>query len=305
MSRRKVISTPDQQRETRRKIAAATIQERMGLDEEWLDPDAPIQIPTELPEFPGQNLTSHDREDLQRHLRLLEDGGCHRGVLNWCLARLGEREIKPRPDSKARVSESGSSKAILHKPLVLPKLATREDMQEVANGARSMMTTISKYRDELMLAADALEEECPLPEGILTEAAFDPSESINVLQASLCWVRDLAERWLTPSQTTLMKSKAVLYLLTYVSIRASAVANPVEQKSAGARLQGAGGDFPRLRHRQASTITGMIGIYCEMEIEPSDLIAKLAGFRRDHPDLLRKLVSLLTYVEATAHRETS
>ena len=301
--RPKFRQTPDQQRETRRKIAAVTVQDRMGLDEEWLDPDAPIQIPAALPEFTGQNLPTSDRKDVLECLRPLEDGGCHRGVLYWCLARLGEREIKPRTDGKGDAPGGGGATTTLPKPLVLPMLATREDMAEVASKAQSMLDTIKKHWDELMLAADALAEGCPLPAGISTEPAFDPSESLNVLQATLRWVRDLAERWQTPAQTTLMKSKGVLYLLTYASMRASPVPGPVDQKDAGTRLQGAAPAFQPLAHRHAATIARIIGIYCEMEIAPGDLIAKLAGFRREHPELARKLESLLRHVEAAARQE--
>lgn len=205
-------------KEVRRKIAGVTVQDRMGLDEEWLDPDTTVELPMELPEFEGQGLTPIDREDLAKFLDRLEEGGCNRGVLYWCLGRLGETEGKAQPVDRVGVPAKGKARAKLRKRIALPKLATREDMAEVASKVNAAKSVIWKFRDELLLASDALEGECPLPGGILTEEAVDAAEALTHLNDSLRWVRDLAECWQTPSQTTLLKSKGVLYLLEYVSM---------------------------------------------------------------------------------------
>jgi hypothetical protein len=83
MPKSKVPTTSEERKEVRRKIAGVTVQDRMGLDEEWLDPDTTVDLPTELPEFEGQGLTPIDREDLEKYLDRLEEGGCNRGILYW------------------------------------------------------------------------------------------------------------------------------------------------------------------------------------------------------------------------------
>ena len=300
MPKSKVPTTSEERKEVRRKIAGVTVQDRMGLDEEWLDPDTTVDLPTELPEFEGQGLTPIDREDLEKYLDRLEEGGCTRGILYWCLGRLGEREGKPQSADVGRIPAKEEPQGKLRRRIKLPKLATREDMADVASAAKSAAHAIWKYKGELLLAADALEMDCQPPSGFVTESAFDAVESLNVLMDSLRWVRELAENWQTPSQTTLMKSKGVLYLLAYVSMKTLAKPSLEARNGKVEQLHGAPADLKKLKRGHADTISRLIGIYCELEIEPGDLITKLEGFRREHPVLNRKLVDLLAHMDAPA-----
>jgi hypothetical protein len=281
----------------------------MGLDEEWLDPDTTVELPMELPEFEGQMLTPVDREDLEKYLDRLEEGGCNRGVLYWCLRRLGETEGKAHPVDGVGGAAKMESGAKLRKRIALPKLATREDMAEVVSKVKAVKSAIWKFRDELLLASDALKGECPLPGGMLTEEAVDAVEALTHLNDSLRWVRDLADYWHTPSQTTLMKSKGVLYLLEYlleyVSMTTRDMPGTEHRIPQDKRAPEKGVDSQRLKRKNATTIAGLIGIYCEMEIEPPDLSAKLEGFHREHPELSAKLVDLLRHMEAAAKKDAT
>ncbi len=64
MPKPKLPRTAEQKKEVRKKIARVMVQDRMGLNEEWLDPDTRIELPLQLPEFEGQGLTPMDRRDL-------------------------------------------------------------------------------------------------------------------------------------------------------------------------------------------------------------------------------------------------
>lgn len=97
-----------------------------------------------------------------------------------------------------------------------------------------------------------------------------------------------------------MKSKGVLCLLAYVSMKTRATPSIEAKESKHKRPHGAPADPKKLKHEHASAVARLIGICCELEIEPRDLITKLEGFRREHPVLNRKLLDLLAHMEASA-----
>jgi hypothetical protein len=283
----------------RKKISEQLLIERLRLEEEWLDPDNICKdFPTRLPKSIRQQRSPAEIKDLKKALDQLSKRGCHMGVLYWCLNRLGPRadwlrrggeEIPPLVEDSQTVSM----------PTEPRKLATREDMAHLIRQVKSTAKTIYRFRRELLLSADALGDDCPLPESFLGEGPSDSIDSLYLLRASLRWVLQLAEYWETPYEATLMKSKGILYLLAYVSIYADASASHPNERLHAKRSRAAK-DSRILTSRDAETISQIAYLYCRMDLPPADLIAKLEAFQSDHAMPYARLVDKLAHVDGAA-----
>src|SRR5260370_657111 len=84
----------------RKRISDVLLAERLGLDEEWLDPDnivhLPQSLPQTLPQGGGRKMSVAEVRDLEKYLDNMVTGGCHRSVLYWCLEQLGPKSDRAR-----------------------------------------------------------------------------------------------------------------------------------------------------------------------------------------------------------------
>jgi hypothetical protein len=146
-------------------------------------------------------------------------------------------------------------------------------MEAVGNKAKAARRLIHRHRRELLLVADA--EEDPPPSGIMTEPVI-AEYVLALLEDSLTWVSSLAEAYTAPFEKTLLKSKGLLYLTAYVLAHVDA-----------RKIRGRRGDAV------GDALAGLASVVSRRTWSPSDLLAKLHKFEKDHPRLYKLLVSKL------------
>jgi hypothetical protein len=185
------------------------------------------------------------------------------------------------------------------------KLATREDMAALVNQVKATAGQIHRFRKELLLCADALGNECPLPEGLMTDGPCDPLDAHFLLKSSLIWVQRLAECWAKPQATTLVKSKGILYLLAYAAMFPGDGSRDSTKADAGKAPDGARSRSHVLERRTEERIAQIAHLHSGMDLSAADLITKLRRFQDDHPDLYTRLVSLLKHLDAAVRPPAS
>jgi hypothetical protein len=262
----------------RKKIAERLLRERLGLDEDWLnrDEDGTAHQRSALPRFLAEKLSRPALRALQEDLDQLVEAGCRRQALFFCLAQLN-----PEADWS-------------RKQLV----ANKEDIEAIANKAKAARKLIHRYRAELLLAASASPK--GLPGGMFVTLP-DADEVISVLMNSLTWVSSLADSYAAPFETTLLKSKGVLYLTLYVSLHAGARLSrtPDSQREIGTPVV-----QRRARRSKLGTIApdhalASVARLCTSKgWSPSDLREKLKRFQRDYPSLYAKMKSKMLELHA-------
>ena len=272
----------------RKRISEVLLTERLHLDQEWLDPgNVRKRLPKGLPKRLKSKMPEEIKEVEQKLCQLVACG-CNRGVLYWCIARMGQREdffrlggtrVPPLEED-----ESGKVRC------VSSKLATQEEMKPLVEHAMSARKYIRKFREELLLAADVLAEECPLPDGLWAEGPPDPIEAITVLLNSLKWAQQLASCWAKPSETTLMKSKGILYLSVYVSLHMDSM-NPSSSEDPHRKV---------LTLAIAEAIVDIGGLCGDIKLLAPDLPTKLKRFKLEHPILHARMVALLETLDRVA-----
>lgn len=273
--------------------------ERLHLDQEWLDPE---NIGNRLPKgLPKRLKTRSPREikAVEQKLSQFTARGCNRRVLYWCLARLGRRQDFYRKGGTKVVpleeDESGEVK------FVASKLATLQEMKPLVDAVAKARRNISKFRKELLFAADVLAEECPLPDGLWAEGPSDPVEALTVLLNSLKWAQQLVSCWATPLETTLMKSKGILYLLVYVSLHADSMDTVVTGTGRRTRVPVHATEPTALTPEIAEALADIAHLCGDMDLVPADLPIKLKRFRKEHPTLHARMVDLLATLDTTAN----
>lgn len=260
----------------RKKIAERLLQERLGLDEDWLNRDdgGNAHLPSALPRFLAQRLSRPALKALEEDLARLVEAGCRRQALYFCLAQLN-----PEADWS-------------RKQLV----ATKEDMEAIANNSKAARKLIHRYRDELLLAASASPQ--GLPGGMFVTLP-DPDETLSVLTNSLTWLCSLAESYAKPFEKTLLKSKGLLYLTLYVFLHADS------RRSRARDSQRQIGDsvVPARRSKPAvpspdHALASVARLCTSKRWSPSDLREKLKRFQRDFPSLYAKMKSKMLELHA-------
>ena len=281
----------------RKRISEVLLTERLHLGQEWLDRDnVRSRLPKGLPKR-FKTLRPDEIKAIEQNLSRFTTRGCDRRVLYWCLARMGPQEdffrlggMKVPPLEE---DESGKVRD------VYSKLATREEMKPLVVHAMSARKYVRKFRKELLLAADVLAEECPLPKGLWAEGPSDPVEALTVLLNSLKWAQQLVSRWATPSETTLMKSKGILYLLVYVSLHADSMDTAVSGagRSMQAHTRATG---PTTLTPEIAEAIEYIALSCGVDVSAPEVPTKLKRFKLEHPTLHARMVDLLETLDRVA-----
>jgi hypothetical protein len=283
----------------RKRISELLLIERLHLDQEWLDPEnVGGRLPKGLPRRLKKR-SPREIKEVEQRLDQLVARGCNRRVLYWCLARFGPREdFFRRGGTKVLPLEDDELGEV---KFVFSKLATREKIAPLVEHSTNALEYVRKFRKELLLAADVLMEECPLPEDPWAEGPCDPVEALTQLQSSLKWVRQLASCWATPQETTLMKSKGILYLLVYVAIHSEPVNAGIREPRRKKRGKAHTTEPPKLMPETAKSIAHIAFLCGEMDLVPADLPIKLKRFRKEHPTLHARMVDLLATLDTTAN----
>jgi hypothetical protein len=181
-------------------------------------------------------------------------------------------------------------------------IATREDMASVAGSARAARRHIHRHKPELSLIAEA--SRIVLPVGTSTSAE-NPEDALVLLEAALSWVARLADTYTAPMETTLVKSKGLLYLTLYVSLyadqrklRSPRVNNVIKdrQKASG-----------NVRARRSVEAPGNVLAELASQVagdswSTTELKDKLESFHVDYPRLYRLLEQKLTELHRFAGR---
>jgi hypothetical protein len=268
-------------KDDRKKIAERLLRERLGLDEDWLnrDEDGTAHLPSALPRFLTQSLSRPALKALEQDLDRLVGAGCRRQALYFCLAQLNP--------------EADWSRTQL--------VATKQDMEAIANKAKAARKLIQRYRAELLLAATVNPQ--GLPGGMFTTLR-DPDEVISVLMNSLTWVSSLADSYTAPFERTLLKSKGLLYLTLYVSKHAD------EQHRRALHSQSKIGAAPRDTRRSKPatpppehTLASVARLCTAKRWSPSDLRGKLKRFQGQHPTLYTRMKSKMAELWRWACRD--
>jgi hypothetical protein len=242
--------------------------------------------------------------------------GCRRPVIYFCLEELspvavairaGRRRVSvPRKDGEYDLLPERE-----REPRPRP---AREDLEEVRAKTDAARRVIHRYRRELELVADACERhasatawerlsaeknklpdagksegaeaersehpeagisEYRLPRGIWTSPK-DGGDALALLMDSLTWASSLAEAYWAPYETTLLKSKGLLYLTAYVGEHADA------RKFRG-----------RTRELMDNALGGLATRVTDKHWSPSNLRDKLDKFKKHYPRLHKLLVKKL------------
>jgi hypothetical protein len=289
-------------KENRRHISEVLLAERLGLDDEWVDPDNIRQLPTKLPPGGWRKRTSTESFDLNGYIEQLVKAGCHRQVLYWCLQQMSRAANKVRMGAvrKAVLTEGEVDHDLI---TVEQPLATGDDMQDLTNKVQAATEMISRYENELLMAAEVLLDNPQLRKGMTEFEEVTPDEAMLMLRSLLHWIKRLADAWPAPNLNTLMKSKGVLFLLAYVRLcERRSTPRPRSRKT----KETAGPTKPdRLALKNASTVADIAQLYTGEEFTPSNLIDKLQDFRLKHPNPHGRMVSLLKSLEEVARSRPS
>jgi len=223
------------------------------------------------------------------------------------------RARRPRaPGEESQAADSpkagSSDEEEIPAATVRRRLAPAEELEAVTNAARKAKDVIHRYQRELLLVADAADRtkldrlkaeahdrlklnpraaevadraELDWPRRTVTVPEYT-EDALELLNESLAWVSSLAEAYTAPFETTLLKSKGLLYLTAY---RDCMVDAKKIQGRARARLDKAVADL-------ANLVVGEP----DKQWSPTDLREKLQEFRQDHERLYwllrRKLADL-------------
>lgn len=312
----------DEAKQTRKRISDVLLEERLGLDHDWVDKWeqngklieeslAPSELPRFIPARIEQNAkkgrtmrTVQDKVEVQRLVKgemrdlnsaidQLVAGGCRRPVLYYCL-----EELSPESEEyRLRGAKIGASKELLSK--LPPRVeAADEELDIPAVTVRSPLAT----RDDLGKVARAAEnaramifqyrrELRLLAQDAGVSSKFPVPDgitggwkAIEVLQELLTWAARVSDQYSAPLQTNLFKSKGLLFLAAYVELVAE------KYKISGRALA--------KMHGAVATLADIVMTKDEEggegEIEkhwsPSDLILKLNSFEQDSPRLHQKLL---------------
>jgi hypothetical protein len=224
----------------RKRISEALLADRLGLNEPWIERwekngewKEEFCAPDRMPDFIRKNHTKREVEDVARDIERLTAAGCQRQVVYFCLAQLSPDALwlraggERRPLLKTGRAPSDDEDYLLQNRE--RRLATREDLEAVANTAKTARKQIHLYQRELALIAESAGY--PLPVGLTCRPEL-PVDALALLEDSLTWAAKLAAVYTAPFESTLLKSKGLLYLTLYIKM----YANP--KKLSGSKMSG-------------------------------------------------------------------
>src|ERR1035437_8119081 len=306
------MSTPRSttERTNRKAISEALLAERLGLNDPWIERweengawRAESSAPDRLPDFIGSKLNKGEVKEVEDKVSQLVAAGCQRSVIYFCLEQLSPASEWIRSGGhQTGVQVRQGEELVTQKQK--KSIATREDMATVAGSARAARKQIHKCKSELSLVAEALKG--ALPAGI-SSSTETPEDALLLLVSALSWVARLADAYAAPMETTLVKSKGVLYLTLYVSLCAG------ERKLRGPRVNSvlkeseSASEDKRAKRTTSPPCNVLADLVCKLmgaedAWSPSELKDKLESFRQDHPLLYRRLEQKLTELHRFAGR---
>jgi hypothetical protein len=288
-------------KQDRKKTAELLLEERLGLSEDWLnrDQDGAVHLPSALPEYLTKKRSKQELKSLEEDLHRLVAAGCRKQALYFCIAQLSPEAERFRAGWEPSFDAGGNGEDGVSRTRKRPP-ATRQDLEGVANKAAGARRLIHKYRNELLRAAEM--KQWPLPGGMFTEFA-SADEALSVVTNSLTWVCNLAESYAAPFETTLLKSKGLLYLTLYASMYADVRQISSQQRQAASRI-------PPNRRRERgpkrdilppdNALASVVSCCTGKQWALSDLHGKINRFQADHPALHARMKSKLAELHDNA-----
>jgi hypothetical protein len=277
----------------RNRVAEVLLAERLGLSDDWQDPDNIPDLPQTLPPVGGRKVPAGEAKEVENLLSLLVARGCRRPVLYWCLERLGPGADKVR---KGQVKYLVPGDVETKNPWVTATSASQtcEDMARFLALSKAYAKALQRAQNELLMVAEAQPDAHPLPRGFLTEEPDNTHEAMLTLRESVAWVRKLGEAYHAPNAGLLVKSKGSLFLLTYVWIHTKYLPDGVILSGKGFRQT----EPYRITHQVADPIAIIGQVYGGIDSSPDDLIDKLEDFHKGFPKLYDRMVDMLKGLDA-------
>jgi hypothetical protein len=280
----------------KRRIAQRVIGVRMGIESNWGDAAAIPPLPEDLPQNGEPKLTIEETSAIEACIIRLVNLGCIRNVLYWCIQEFGT--------DADRLVGGGAS------------MATREDMAGLSKKVKGVIEATRRYRDELLVVAEACPEAHPLRRGWLTEPAPLASEQMTDLLDHLSWLDELAESWQSPNVNSLMKNKGILYLLAYVWLHTQEQPETKAEKRHSKHSSRQASPY-RLPRQNADVVTEIAYQYrwkgsgetkrgrnapqdSDDSYKTEDFQDKLQDFCTEHPSLFKNMLSLLRALDKEA-----
>lgn len=216
----------------RKRISEALLADRLGLNEDWIERweergehREELLAPDRLPGFIGKKYEKGQiRRDesevkgVESEVERLVAAGCQRRVVYFCLAQLSPEATRFRAGFERESVFGYAQKGAVMDAAYLGdykkrELATHEDLEAVVNTAKAARRQIHRYQRELFLVAESSGHPLPIGFECRPKTAI---EALELLRDSLTWVSSLAKAYTAPMETTLVKSKGLLYLTLYV-----------------------------------------------------------------------------------------
>ena len=295
------MTKPKSKKIARKKIDAAVLAERLGLDEPWIERweqdgewNEKSCAPDQLPAFIRSTHTKAEINEVEADIHRLVAAGCSGPVIYFCIDMLSPSAEEIR-SGREWTAISGKDGGECSQVKSKRKLATSEDLGTVANTAKEARKQVHRYQSELLLMADTGEH--PLPGSMMTQLTL-AVDAIDLLESSLTWVAELAEAYTASFESTLLKSKGLLYLTAYVSMYAEngKLRSPqhlAQKDIAVPNQREVRAQRDALPHDNALASLARICTGKDGGWSPSDLYAKLHKFEEDHPRLFAKLQAKL------------
>lgn len=267
------------------------------MGDEWVDPDNIGHLPTKPPPGDWRKRTSAESFDLRGYIEQLVQAGCHRQVLYWCLQQMNRAANKVRMGAvRKAVLMAGE---VDHDLITVDHpLATGDDMQDLTNKVQAATEMISRYENELLIAANVLLDNPQLRRDLTEFEEVAPDEAMLMLRSLLHWIKRLAQVWPAPNMNTLMKSKGLLFLLAYVRVcekRTTASPRPSRRKKPSKQTSP-----DRLSVEHANTVAHIALLHTGEKFTPDNLVDKLQDFHKTHPTLHNRMMGLLERLEEVA-----
>ncbi len=308
------VATPKIKPIDRKRISETLLADRLGLNEEWIERwevggkwREESSAPDHLPSFILKNYRKGEIEDIKSEIDRLVAAGCRRQVVYFCLTQLSPEAVWLRAGGEREAALKRGHVGADDEDYALQKverrIATRENLEAVAKTAKAARRQIHHYQRELLLIAEAARYLLPIG---LTSQPQLPVDTLALLQDLLTWAARLADAYTAPFESTLLKSKGLLYLTLYVLMFADS------KKVRGSRISRLHRDSSkpsestraRDAHVAGDPFTNLASILTPegRGWSVSDLHKKLSDFKEDHPRLYKRLAEKLKELHDFASR---